>query len=210
MDSGTECTLSKSANDTKLCGAVNKLKGRDAIQRDLERLKRWACANLMKCKMANYKVLQLGQGNPKHQNRLGGEQFESSSEEDLGLLADEKLIMTQQCAFAAQKATCTLGSTKRSVARKGREVIPPFYSVPMRPHLKYCVQLWGPHHNKDPLEPVQREAMKMIRGLEHLSFEDRLRVQSGEKKALGRPYSSLPVSEESLQESQRGTFYWSM
>ncbi|PKU45327.1 rna-directed dna polymerase from mobile element jockey-like [Limosa lapponica baueri] len=34
MDSVIECTLSKSAHDTKLCGMVNTLEGRDAIQRD--------------------------------------------------------------------------------------------------------------------------------------------------------------------------------
>jgi len=48
MNHVIECTLSKLVGNTKLCGAVDTLEGRDAIQRDLDRLERWAYANPMK------------------------------------------------------------------------------------------------------------------------------------------------------------------
>ncbi|GAB0206716.1 mitochondrial enolase superfamily member 1 [Grus japonensis] len=122
MDSGIECTLSKVADNTKLCGVVDTLEGRDAIQRDLDRLE-----------------------------RLGGEWIESSPEEkDLGVLIDEKLNMSRQCVLAAQKANRVLGCIKnRRVTSRSREVILPLYSALVRPHLEYCIQLWGPQYRRD-------------------------------------------------------------
>jgi len=200
--------LSKSADNTKLCGAVDTLEGRDANHQDLERLERWAQVTLMKFSKSKSKVLHVGRGNPKHKYGLGGEWIESSpEEEDLGVLVDKKLSMTKQCVLTAQKANCFLGCIKSTSASRSREVILSLYSTLVRPHLESCVQLWSPQHKKDMdlLEQVQRRATKTIRGLEHLLPRGKVErvgaVQPGEENASGRSCSSLPIPEGGLQES---------
>jgi len=123
-------------------------------------------------------LLHLERNNPMHQYRLGVDLLESSSvERDLGVLVDDKLTMSQQCALVAKMASGILGYIEQSMASRSREVLLPLFSALVRPHLEYCVQLWAPHFKKDEelLERVQRRTMKMMRGLEHLSCKERLK-----------------------------------
>ncbi|PKU45060.1 hypothetical protein llap_4627 [Limosa lapponica baueri] len=132
----------------------------------------------MKFNKAKCKVLHMGQGNFKHKYRLGREWLDSSPEEkDLGVLVDKKLNMSRQRVLATQKANCILGCIKRSVASRLSEVILPFYSTLVRPSPGVLHPTLGTptQEGHRPVGESPEEATKMIRGLEHLSYEDRLR-----------------------------------
>ena len=68
-----ECTLCKSAYDTRLGEVFNIPKGCAAIQSDMDVLEKWADRNLMefnkKCK-----ILYLGKNSLRHQDTIEGQQ----------------------------------------------------------------------------------------------------------------------------------------
>ncbi|KAK4827884.1 LOW QUALITY PROTEIN: hypothetical protein QYF61_022307 [Mycteria americana] len=178
LDDGIKCTLMKSADDTKLSGEVGTSEGRGTLQEDMDRLEEWANKNLMKFNKDKCKVLYLGKHNSGVHHRLGSTQLgRSSVERDPGVLVDNKLNMSEQCAAAAKQANRMLGCINKAITSRDKEVIISLYSALVRPQLEYCVQFWSLLYRKDVdrLERVHRRATKMIKGLGSLPYEKRLR-----------------------------------
>ena len=146
LDDGTDCIISKFADDAKL---IDTPEGCASIQRDLTGLEKWADRNLIKFNKEKCRVLRPRRSNSVHQYMLGTDWLESSfAEKNLRILLD-KLNMGQQCALVVKKATVILCCTGKSIASRSREAVLPLYSVLERQHLEYCVQLQALPYKED-------------------------------------------------------------
>jgi len=106
----------------------------------------------------------------------------------------------------SKKPNGIFSSIRKGIASGEREVIVPIYSVLVRPQMEYYIQVWGPQRRKDvePLKRVRRRAMKIIRGLEHLSC-DKLK-ETGLFSLEKRRLYGLPVFKGRLEMGGKSTF----
>ncbi|KAJ7411334.1 rna-directed dna polymerase from mobile element jockey-like [Willisornis vidua] len=97
---------------SELGGVTGTSEGCAALQKDFSRLDKWAEKNCLKFSKGNCRVLLPGKNNPRHQYRLGDDMLKSSSVEDLSILVDNKLSVSQGCALVVIKTSGCRGDSE--------------------------------------------------------------------------------------------------
>jgi len=125
--------------------------------------------------------LNVGHSSVQVAGRETGSTSECPSQLQAPYLLDEIVNFFQNVKlifpFFVQRGNAHCCQTNDSMTSRSRELILPLYSALVKPPLESRVQLWSPQHRKDMklFERVQRRATKMVRGMEHISCEERLR-----------------------------------
>jgi len=182
LDIDIQNLLLKFADDTKLCSKVCNAEDIAKLQEDLDTLVRWSQQWQMKFNVQKCKVMHVGYRTTKSRNPadyfMEGHKLESCEQErDLGVIMSANLKVRNQCSQACAKANKMLGIIKRSFVLKSTDVMLNLYKTMVRPHLEYCISAWSPHYVKDKelIEKVQHRFTRMIPGIQHLPYTDRLK-----------------------------------
>ena len=126
----------------------------------------------------------LGEKNPQCQytmvNPISGERTVINTcnfEKDLGVTFDSNLIFDQHIQNSINKANKMIGIIKRTFMHMDKDIFSMLYKAFVRPHLEYGNIIWYPRLKRQSaaLERVQRRATKLVKGIQNLSYEDRLR-----------------------------------
>ena len=165
-------------DDVKLTGDANDSAG---IQEDLDSISTWKNDWCMEFNSEKCTVMHIGKNNARQHYHLEENELAIvETEKDLGVTFSESFSWSEHVEQSIGKANKTKAWILRNILSQDADVLLPLYKSMIRPHLEYCVQVWAPrsrYGNRKvimKLENCQRKFTKSVRGLEDLSYRDRL------------------------------------
>ncbi|MEW8545255.1 MAG: reverse transcriptase family protein [Candidatus Thiodiazotropha sp.] len=181
------CLVKFYADDAKIYSPIKVVDDEMRLQANIHNAEIWAETWKMFFNAKKCKHMRIGKGQPDHPYTMTSNQVVSNieqvtSEKDLGITFDRKLLFRDHIAKKSAIANRNLGLIFRSFTYLDKDMFVSLYKSLVRPHLEYATTVWSPMFKKDSviLENVQRRATRMVNTISNLSYEDRL-------KRLGLP-----------------------
>ena len=170
------------AYDTKEHAVIKSDVDTIEVQEDLYKMSDWSEIWEIKFNAKKCKSMHIGKSNPKtvyymkeRNQKIPLEQV--TEEKDLGVTFCETLKFDKHILNCVNKTNKTLGIVKRSFTYMDKNMFMQLYKALIRPHIEYATVVWNPYLKKNIflIENVQRRATKLVSGICHLSYEERLR-----------------------------------
>ena len=100
------------------------------------------------------------------------------TEKDLVIIFDNGLTFEEHIASIVKKANSLTGMIHRSSVYLDKEMFKTLFTSFIIPHLEYGASIWNPHTKKQTttIESVQRRASRLVPGLSHLCYQERLKA----------------------------------
>ena len=139
-------------------------------------------------------VLHIGNKNQNFTYEMNGKTLNSIDTEcDLGVLISSNLRPSVQCLNAVRKARLALRSIEIGFVLRDQKVFVNIYKQFVRCHLEHASQVWNPWTvaDIDKLEKVQKKAVNMVRGLDGLNYEEKLKKLNLEPLYIRRRKADL-------------------
>ncbi|XP_076044916.1 uncharacterized protein LOC143027515 [Oratosquilla oratoria] len=128
------------------------------------------------------KIMHVGTNNPLYEYTMNGSDgsphtlVSVEEERDLGVTVDQRLQFSSHIQAQVSKPNRVLGAIKHTFTAMVKTAFLHLYKSLVRPHLEYASVIWSPKLKRDKaaLERVQRRATRLVTGLSHLSYSERL------------------------------------
>lgn len=189
--------IKKFADDTKLYIVYSADACAQAalkLQESLNAVQTWCNQWSMQLNVSKCTSMFFGCNNPRVTYMLNGCALaHASTMRDLGVTVSDTACFSQQCLTVSSKARRLTGLMLRTFSSRRRSVIVPMLKAIIRPIVEYATPTWNPCLKKDidEVERVQRKVTKCIRGISHLSYEERIRSLDLPKLETRRLYFDM-------------------
>jgi hypothetical protein len=186
--------LKKFADDTKGLKFIRNIADREALQKTLDELCKWARTWGMSFNLDKCKIMHIGRTNPKYEYKMDGVTLKVvEAETDIGVIVQDNLKPHRQCQKSANAAMGVLRTIWRNFHYRDKKVYISLYKQYVRPHLEFSAVAWSPWQEGDKalLENVQIKAIQAVSGMAGLTYEEKCRELDIETLEVRREQQDL-------------------